>query len=96
MALFGALLPCAAPAQTGPVQYGYDELGRLIVVVDGQGNAAVYSYDAVGNLLAIQRLNAADVGPVAIFAISPTRGKVGSTVSILGKGFGPTAAQNTV
>jgi YD repeat-containing protein len=44
-----ALSFSVAPAQTGPVQYGYDELGRLIIVVDGQGNAAVYHYDAVGN-----------------------------------------------
>jgi YD repeat-containing protein len=92
------LLLAAAPAaaQSGPVQYGYDELGRLTIVVDGVGNAAIYNYDAVGNLLSIQRINAADVGPVAIFSISPTRGKGGTTVSILGKGFSATAGQNTV
>ena len=92
------ILLAASPAhpQAGPVQYGYDELGRLTIVVDGQSNTAIYNYDAVGNLLSIQRINAADVGPVAIFSISPTRGKVGTTVSILGKGFGATAGQNTV
>lgn len=92
-----ALMAPLASAQTGPVQYGYDELGRLVIVIDGGGNAAIYNYDSVGNLLSIQRINASDVpDPVAIFAVSPTRGKVGSTVSILGKGFGATPGQNSV
>jgi YD repeat-containing protein len=95
-ALWALLVPAWTAAQSGPVQYGYDELGRLTIVVDGAGNAAIYNYDAVGNLLSIQRINAADGGPVAIFSISPTRGKVGTTVSILGKGFSATAGQNTV
>ncbi len=98
MALVLMLLAASsARAQNGPVQYGYDELGRLIIVIDGAGNAAIYNYDAVGNLLSIQRINASDVpDPVTIFAVSPTRGKVGSTVSILGKGFGATPGQNSV
>jgi len=57
----------------------------------------VYTYDAVGNLLSIQRINAAEVPePVKIYALSPTRGKAGSTVSILGKGFDATPGQNAV
>ncbi len=33
-------------------QYFYDELGRLVGVVDGQGNFATYEYDqGVGSLL---------------------------------------------
>src|SRR5690349_2791551 len=84
-------------AQTGPVQYGYDELGRLTIVVDPTGNAAVYNYDAVGNLLSIQRVNVGDIpDPVAIYALTPTRGKAGSTVSILGKGFGQNPGDNSV
>src|SRR5438132_8773930 len=39
------LAPGFATAQTGPVQYGYDELGRLVVVSDGAGNTAIYNYD---------------------------------------------------
>jgi YD repeat-containing protein len=88
--------PPPASAQTGPVQYGYDELGRLIVVVDGDGRTALYSYDAVGNLLAIQRIDPAPEEPVVITAIAPTQGKVGSGVSVLGKGFSAVAAQNVV
>ena len=36
-------------------QYIYDDLGRLSQVIDGQGNVATYTYDAVGNLLSITR-----------------------------------------
>lgn len=38
-------------AQSGTIRYIYDELGRLAGVIDGNGDAAVYHYDAVGNLL---------------------------------------------
>lgn len=96
VALWSLLAPSSAAAQSGPVQYGYDELGRLIIVVDGQGNAAIYNYDAVGNLLSIQRFDPGQLGAVAIIAITPTQGKVGSMVSIFGKGFGATPGQNTV
>jgi len=34
-------------------QYIYDELGRMIGVIDGQGNIASYEYDQVGNLLSV-------------------------------------------
>ncbi len=50
-----ALFLWASLAQADQAQYFYDELGRLVAVVDGQGNAAVYNYDEVGNLLSIQR-----------------------------------------
>ncbi|MEK7869074.1 MAG: RHS repeat domain-containing protein [Nitrospirota bacterium] len=33
----------------------YDDLGRLSKVIDGQGNVATYTYDAVGNLFSITR-----------------------------------------
>lgn len=38
-----------------PINYVYDDLGRLVAVIDKDGNAATYSYDAVGNLLSISR-----------------------------------------
>jgi YD repeat-containing protein len=91
-----AFTSCVVHAQTGPVQYGYDELGRLIVVADGTGNAAIYDYDAVGNLLSIQRIDPGQLSAVAIIAIAPAQGRVGSTVSIFGKGFGATPGQNIV
>ena len=95
-ALWSLPIPQFAAAQSGPVQYGYDELGRLVIVSDGAGNTAIYNYDAVGNLLSIQRIDPGQLGAVAIIAIIPTQGKVGSAVSIFGKGFGATPAQNTV
>ena len=95
-ALWSLPIPQFAAAQSGPVQYGYDELGRLVIVADGAGNAAIYNYDAVGNLLSIERIDPGQLGAIAIVKITPTQGKVGSAVSIFGKGFGATPAQNTV
>ena len=83
-----------AAAQSPAVQYAYDELGRLVAVVDQQGNAAIYVYDAVGNVLSIQRADAAALPGVAITAVVPEKGKAGTVVSILGKGFG--SGQNAV
>jgi YD repeat-containing protein len=84
-------------AQQSPIQYAYDELGRLVAVVDQDGNAAIYVYDAVGNIVSIQRVEAAGLpGRVAISFVSPAKGKTGTVVSILGKGFGASASQNSV
>lgn len=98
MPLAWALVPAAiSSAQPPPIQYVYDELGRLVAVVDRTGDAAIYVYDAVGNILAIQRIDAANLpGPVAISFVSPGKGKAGTVVSILGRGFGASAAQNSV
>jgi YD repeat-containing protein len=84
-----------ASAQSPAIQYAYDELGRLVAVADQQGNAAIYVYDAVGNLLSIQRADAAALPGVAITAVVPEKGRVGTLVSILGKGLGG-AGQNSV
>jgi YD repeat-containing protein len=77
----------------GPVQYFYDDLGRLVGVIDPAGNAATYVYDAVGNLLSIQRYSASSV---SIITLSPGTGPVGATVLISGTGFSTTPAQNAV
>ena len=42
-------------AQTQPIQYVYDDLGRLVTVIDFSGNVVTYTYDAVGNILQIGR-----------------------------------------
>jgi len=48
------LSPGVVPAYAGDVRYLYDDLGRLIAVVDETaGQTAIYQYDAVGNLLSI-------------------------------------------
>lgn len=81
-------------AQAGSVSYVYDDLGRLLAVVDGTaGQAAIYQYDAAGNLLGITN-QAASV--VSILNFTPESGPVGATVTISGTGFSATANQNTV
>jgi len=79
--------------QSGEVRYVYDVSGRLVGVVDQNGNGAVYTYDAVGNLVSITRTT---VGDVAVIALSPGSGGAGSTVTISGLGFGATNGSNTV
>jgi len=77
----------------GPVNYVYDDLGRLVGFIDVLGNAATYSYDAVGNILSITRLNP---NQVSIMQFSPKSGPVGSTVTVYGTAFSATASQDTV
>ena len=89
--------PLHAQAQQPVIHYLYDDLGRLVGVVDPDGNAATYTYDAVGNILAISRHNVADTtGPVGITLVSPTQGMIGTPVAIFGRGFSGDPAQNTV
>jgi len=76
-----------------PIRYIYDELGRLSTVVDANGDAATYHYDATGNLTAITRTGAT---AVAVFAFSPRLGPVGTTVTITGSNFSATPSQNAV
>jgi len=90
---FAATMPGRSGAGSGPVTYAYDELGRLVAVVDGVGNAAQYNYDAVGNLKSIT----IPTGPVSIFTFTPNNGPVNTTtVTIYGDGFSTTPSQNTV
>src|SRR5207249_12125321 len=61
------LLTQRASAQQSGIFYVYDDLNRLIGVIDQQGNAATYTYDATGNLLRVDRFDAAQQrGPVRI------------------------------
>jgi YD repeat-containing protein len=80
-------------APAGQVTYVYDEIGRLVSVVDPAGNAATYRYDAVGNLTAIDRPGSA---AVSVSEFTPNAGPVGTTVLIYGTGFSTTPSSNTV
>ncbi len=73
--------------------YVYDGAGRLVAVSDDTGASARYTYDRIGNLLAVDRFAA---GQLAVFAFAPARGAAGITVKIKGQGFSTTASQNTV
>jgi len=75
------------------ISYVYDAVGRLSAVIDPAGDTALYTYDDMGNLLAITRQSSAQV---AIFQVTPESGSAGTTVRIAGTGFSPTPAQNTV
>ena len=99
--LAGAFLlearPASAQATQSSIFYVYDDLSRLIAVVDQQGNAATYTYDAVGNILQVERFDAAQQpGPLRITLMAPSKGKVGTQVQVFGTGFDPTPALNTL
>src|SRR5262252_3641486 len=81
-----------ALAQTA-IQYVYDDVGRLISVVDPAGDTAVYHYDAVGNVTSIDRHSSAQV---SISWFSPGVGPTGTTVVIFGTGFSATPSQDAV
>lgn len=91
-----ALAGLAAPTYAQEIRYIYDQLNRLVGVIDQQGNAAEYVYDAVGNILQIKRFNVDPSANVSISLVTPSKGNVGTTVQIFGKGFSPTPGQNTV
>ena len=81
-----------APPSVGPYTFYYDEAGRLVGMADSASNTAVYSYDALGNILSIARSAAA----VSILEFSPNSGPAGTSVTISGTGFSSMASQNTV
>lgn len=69
------------PTSADQAQYIYDDLGRLSQVIDGQGNVATYTYDAVGNLLSITR-NTGGVGAPTITGLTPNTGNAGASVNV--------------
>jgi YD repeat-containing protein len=75
----------SARAQGGTTIYVYDNNGRLHAVISPSGEAAVYEYDAAGNITAIRRLAAHSL---AILAFSPHEGLPGDQVTFTGVGFG--------
>jgi YD repeat-containing protein len=91
-----ALLSFTPLARAQEVRYLYDELNRLIGVIDPQGNAAEYVYDAVGNILQIRRFNVDPNATLAISLVSPNKGSAGTQVQFFGKGFSPTLGDNQV
>jgi YD repeat-containing protein len=91
--LLAALFSQPTQVSAADISYVYDNLGRLIAVIDPATDTAVYSYDAVGNLTGITRQASATL---AIFQFTPDTGAIGTTVTIYGTGFNATPASNTV
>ncbi len=83
------------PMLADQAQYFYDELGRLVGVVDSAGNAAVYVYDEVGNLLRIDRFTSGATG-IGIFVVAPNSARLGTNVTIQGFGFTSPPSSNQV
>lgn len=83
--LFAILLSWPLSTSADQAQYFYDELGRLVGVIDGQGYIASYEYDDVGNLLAISRNPV--VAP-SVSAVSPDPIEAGTSVPITISGTG--------
>jgi YD repeat-containing protein len=91
------LAPASGWAQQANINYVYDDLNRLSAVVDQQGNVGTYSYDLLGNLLAVGRVNASSFpGPVAITLFTPLRALIGKPVTLFGKGFRTIPTDNVV
>jgi YD repeat-containing protein len=89
------LIPGASSAQTSDasVRYEYDSLGRLVAVIDKNGEKATYAYDAVGNLLSITR---STTSVVTIAGFAPDNGYATSSFTLTGTGFSATPAENIV
>jgi YD repeat-containing protein len=74
-------------------RFVHDADGRLKAAIDPEGDTAVYSWDAAGNLLSISRHASSKL---SVVQLNPGRGEVGATVTIEGTGFSTTPASNTV
>lgn len=78
---------------TNTTVYLYDELGRLKAVLTPSGDAAIYNYDAAGNIVSITRQTNSTV---SIIQFTPDKGTVGTSVTIYGTGFSLTPAEDSV
>jgi YD repeat-containing protein len=73
-----------AQAQGGTTQYIYEVNGRLSAVIAPSGAAAIYRYDAAGNLTGIDQISAGDL---SILSFSPSLGTIGDQVVLVGTGL---------
>src|SRR3989442_7850481 len=76
-----ALFLLSAGVALADIVYLYDDLGRLVRVVQADGQAATYHYDAVGNILQITRETGV-AQTTSVTAISQPSGDQGSTVPL--------------
>jgi YD repeat-containing protein len=88
-----ACLVCFPRAADATITYVYDRLGRLTGVIDSAQGTAVYRYDAVGNILSIERYA---TNAVLLIEFTPGSGPVNTVVTLTGTGFSATPSQNAV
>jgi hypothetical protein len=92
---FLAFPPSVAHAQG--IRYGYDASSRLQWIQDQNGDVAIWVYDPAGNILQIVRGNFPDPNaPVGISGFAPMKASEGAVVTVFGRGFSPTPAENTL
>lgn len=86
-----------AQAQSGMTQYIYDDNGRLTAVIAPNGETAVYTYDAAGNIVSITR-QTNPIVTINSFSFNQQECVSAETfrVTISGTGFIPDPAQNIV
>jgi YD repeat-containing protein len=73
-----------APVKAQTALYQYDGKGRLVSVTNPSGTVNTYTYDDTGSIL---RVTSTGTGNFALTSASPTAGKPGDPVTILGTGF---------
>jgi YD repeat-containing protein len=82
----------AAGSSSG-IRYLYDEAGRLHIVDDPAQGAAVYQWDADGNLTKIERYSHSTL---AVLVVTPPHAPPGTQVDITGTGFSSEASEDEV
>jgi YD repeat-containing protein len=76
---------CSPAFAQSTARYVYDDNGRLRAVIAPNGEANIYEYDAAGNFTSIRRNTATTL---EVLDFSPREGAPGTTVTIIGTGFG--------
>jgi RHS repeat-associated protein len=85
--------PVVAPSSGSGIRYVYDRAGRLSIVDDPEKGAALYHWDADGNLTSIQRFAHEQL---AVLAVTPGEAAIGQAVDIVGTGFSAEGSQDEV
>jgi len=78
----GLVAPVAAQPQEN-IQYVYDSLNRLVRVIDQNGEVATYNYDAVGNILSIERTTVDQLGPPELTSVTPDQVNQGESATLV-------------
>jgi YD repeat-containing protein len=72
-------------------QFIYDDLNRLIGVIDESGTQTTYTYDAAGNILSVQS-SVSPTQPPSVSSVTPGFGTLGTSVSVTIAGTNLTGA----